>query len=991
MTHVRGASRGLLFAIFTLSGFSGLIYESIWSHYLKLFLGHAAYAQTLVLTVFMGGMALGAWLAARISPRLRNLLLAYALVEAITGAIALAFHALYLAGTGITFEVLIPALDTPAAINAAKWAVAALLILPQSVLLGSTFPLISGGIVRRFPHRPGATLAMLYFTNSLGAALGVLASGFYLIGKVGLPGTVMIAGALNIALAAVVWLLRGSEPAPTAVRESALTQDDAQLARRILVAAFLSGMAAFAYEIAWIRMLSMVLGSSTHAFELMLSAFILGLAFGGLWIRRRIDSLAQPLATLAAMFALMAILAICTLPAYGYTFDVIGTAVRTFPPTDAGYRNFNLVSHAVAAVVMIPTTFVAGMTLPIMTSVLLRRADERAIGRVYASNTVGAIAGVLLAVHGLMPTVGLKGVVLTGALLQLAIAVLFALRQPPAPQLVRARATLAIGLGLLLLVSLFLKLDPMQMASGVYRRGQARLPAGARVLFLGDGKTATISLAEQDGIVTIATNGKPDATVRMDRPGDPTPDEITMAMAAAVPLAMHPAPRQVANIGIGSGLTSNLVLAWPQVDRLDSIEIEPAMARAAHRGFDARVRRLFEDPRSHIHFEDAKTFFSAAKRRYDVIISEPSNPWVSGVATLFSGEFYAQIVRHLKPDGLLVQWIQIYETDLSVVASIMKALAPHFDDFAVYSTDDANILIVARPRGALPTLDNDLFAVPAMAAELGQVGLQSMGDVEIRRIGNRRMLGALFAAMPVPANSDFYPFVDLTAPRMRFLNRDALDLVRLSLLPVPLAEIYGQPLGHPASPSQISARYFTRHQKAIEARSIVSAVVARDSGQAPAGAREAVAAAAATACRDPAARAAWLEGVHTLSSRTTPFLTIADRAPMWMAVRESGCSAALSPAENSWLALLEASARGDARAIAAEGERLFTAALPDLNGNQVLEALITTVAAQSAIGKHEDARGLLGAYLPVLGKAGEYSLALRLVESQELATGLRAR
>src|SRR5688572_5354876 len=109
MTGSRGASRGLMFAIFTLSGFSGLIYESIWSHYLKLFLGHAAYAQTLVLTVFMGGMALGAWLAARMSPRLRNLLLAYAVVEAITGAIALAFHPLYLAGTGITFELLIPA------------------------------------------------------------------------------------------------------------------------------------------------------------------------------------------------------------------------------------------------------------------------------------------------------------------------------------------------------------------------------------------------------------------------------------------------------------------------------------------------------------------------------------------------------------------------------------------------------------------------------------------------------------------------------------------------------------------------------------------------------------------------------------------------------------------------------------------------------------------------------------------------------------------
>src|SRR5262249_28025073 len=161
-------------------------------------------------------------------------------------------------------------------------------------------------------------------------------------------------------------------------------------ARRILVAAFLSGVAAFVYEIAWIRMLSLVLGSSTHAFELMLSAFILGLAFGGLWIRRRIDALAQPLIFLATMFAVMAVVATLTRPAYGYTFDVVGAAMRSLPRTDSGYTYFNLLSHGIAAFIMIPTTFIAGMTLPVMTHVLLKQADERAIGRVYASNTVGA-------------------------------------------------------------------------------------------------------------------------------------------------------------------------------------------------------------------------------------------------------------------------------------------------------------------------------------------------------------------------------------------------------------------------------------------------------------------------------------------------------------------------------------------------------------------------------------------------------------------------
>src|SRR4051812_1231678 len=148
--------RPLLIALFAASGFAGLIYESIWSHYLKLFLGHAAYAQTLVLTVFMGGMAAGAWLAARYSPRLTNLLLAYAVVEIATGAIALAFHPIYLGVVSFTFDSVIPSLDAPLAINFTKWLIAALLILPQSLLLGATFPLISGGVVRRFPQAPGA-------------------------------------------------------------------------------------------------------------------------------------------------------------------------------------------------------------------------------------------------------------------------------------------------------------------------------------------------------------------------------------------------------------------------------------------------------------------------------------------------------------------------------------------------------------------------------------------------------------------------------------------------------------------------------------------------------------------------------------------------------------------------------------------------------------------------------------------------------------------
>jgi len=225
--------RRFLLAVFVVSGFTGLIYESIWSHYLKLFLGHAAYAQTLVLAIFMGGMALGSWTVAHYSSRLRHLLWAYVLVEGVIGIFGIFFHPTFVAASNFSFVSVIPALPAGFLIHAYKWSLAALLIFPQSVLLGMTFPLISGGLIRRWPDRPGETLATLYFTNSLGAAIGVLISGFVLIKAVGLPGTILTAGLVNIALALVIWaIVRGqTEPAAASSTASAALSGKDQLNR----------------------------------------------------------------------------------------------------------------------------------------------------------------------------------------------------------------------------------------------------------------------------------------------------------------------------------------------------------------------------------------------------------------------------------------------------------------------------------------------------------------------------------------------------------------------------------------------------------------------------------------------------------------------------------------------------------------------------------------------------------------------------------------
>src|SRR3954469_13452782 len=197
----------LLYAIFLLSGAAGLIYESIWTRYLGLFVGHSAYAQVIVLVIFLGGMSIGSYLVGRRTMTIARPLVWYAVVELLVGAIGLLFHSAFVGATAVAYDSVFPALGHGTLQMLTKWAIAALLILPQSILLGMTFPLMSAGVVRRMPERSGRALSMLYFTNSAGAAVGVLIAGFWLVDRFGLPGTLTVAAMVNLVVALAVMAL----------------------------------------------------------------------------------------------------------------------------------------------------------------------------------------------------------------------------------------------------------------------------------------------------------------------------------------------------------------------------------------------------------------------------------------------------------------------------------------------------------------------------------------------------------------------------------------------------------------------------------------------------------------------------------------------------------------------------------------------------------------------------------------------------------------
>lgn len=893
--------RNLLFLLFFVSGFSGLIYESLWSHYLKLFLGHAAYAQSLVLMIFMGGMALGAALVGRYSLRARNLLAAYALMEIGIGILAFAFHPAFVRLVDLSFLHVIPALGSAMAIEAYKWLLALLLLLPPSILLGTTFPLMSGAILRRFPGADGRHLATLYFSNSLGAAAGVLAASFLLIGALGLPGTLTLAGGINLLVGACAWYVsRLPERHAQAARPESAPADR-RLLTLLLAAAFVTGAASFIYEVVWIRMLSLVLGSTFHAFELMLSAFITGLALGSLAIRRYMDRIADPLKFGALVQLGMGVLAVATLPVYAQAFTWMAGLVHTLPRDPQGYLLFNLASHAIAFAVMLPATFLAGMTLPLFTHALIRNGHgEGSIGRIYAANTLGAIAGVLFTVHVAMPVLGLKLALASGAVLDILLGLLI-LRFTPLPAVARlaALAVLLVPVAMVRLVDL----GGAMLGSGVYRTGTAEIP-DAVPIFYRDGKTASINVSRIDSTLVIRTNGKPDAAIQMDPRRPASSDEITMVMAAAVPLAIRPDARRVANIGFGSGLTTHTLLADPALEEVATIEIERAMVEGAQ-AFLPRVARAYQDPRSRIYIDDAKSWFAQQDRTFDIIVSEPSNPWVSGVSSLFSDEFYRRVRDYLDDRGLLVQWLNLYEFNTELSASVMTALRQHFSDYAVYLTDDSNMLIVAMKQGSLPPLSEEIFRLGGMRAELQRVGIVSMDDLALRRLGSASTLDPMLAMLQVPRNSDYAPYVELNAPRARFLREQAVEFPLLGVDALPMIEMLEAPKAAWQA-QRLAPVTSLRYRKVSEALAIRDALLGQTVDAAVAG----KVAAWRAQLQDCAAPERGQAALQAVAETTLAFLDREAAQAMWAQSGWMGCAA-----RSDRLSLYRAVAKRDAPAM----------------------------------------------------------------------------
>lgn len=791
----------VLYALFFVSGLAGLVYETIWSRYLGLFVGHGAYAQVIVLTVFLGGLSVGSLLAGRRSERVRQPLLWYAAAELAVGLFGLAFHDLFRVVTETARASLFPVLAGSVAFLPVKWAIAAALVFPPAVVLGTTFPFMSAAVLRLDPEEPGRTLAVLYFVNSLGASVGALLAGFLLVAWVGLPGAILTAAVLDVLVALGAWGVwkritgateQGPEPVTYRPRErgegaSRAERADRTLWRLLLAVSFGTAAASFVYEIAWIRMLSLVLGAATHSFELMLSAFILGLALGSFWIRRRADRFDRPVQALGWLQWLMGSAAVATLPVYmasfGWTAEILGVLQRN----DGAYHLFNAARYGLALAVMLPATFFAGTTLPLITRTLLTSDQgERAVGWVYGVNTLGSIVGVALASLVLMPLIGLKPLLLVGSALDMALGVLLLTWDARGAKRLPRRAVAALGAGviLVLLAGLGTRFDRAVLNSGVFRNG--RVSDQGKILYYQDGRTSTVAVTRGPRGLALSTNGKVDATIShrwlaavdsaVPEPRPLQMDEPTQVLLALVTLAHRPDARRGAVIGQGSGLSSHFLLGSPRLEELVTIEIEPAMIEGSRQFYPAN-RRVFDDPRSRFALDDAKSYLAGGRRAFDLVMSEPSNPWVSGVSSLFTSEFYATVRRHLAPGGVFGQWIQLYEIDDQLLLSILAAVHRVFPWYRIFMINSVDMLVVAGTGPDAPEPDWGVFDLPAVEDDLKLTHPFHPRLLEQLRFLDRRALDPLLDGWAQP-NSDYFPVLDLGAERTRFLGRRAEGFIR---------------------------------------------------------------------------------------------------------------------------------------------------------------------------------------------------------------------
>jgi len=773
---------------FFTSGVAGLLYEVVWSKQLSYLLGNSTHAVATVVAAFLGGLALGArFLGTPLASR-GNGARVYAALEIGIGVLGLVSLPVLRGLDPLVGELYRALGGESAGFAVARFALLFALLLPPAALMGATLPVL----VAHFEHDlVGPALARLYALNTFGAVAGSFAGGFALMPRLGLSGTLAFAAALNLAVALLAWsaartrapaVAARSPAAPSAISPPAARKPSgpgravapaataaglpggARLSLALLFA--LSGLGALAFQIAWVRLFSLVFGSSVYSFAAVLGVYLFGLALGSALIARVMQG-GVSLGGFARLQLALAVVAALVLHAFArlpqWVYDLGERSGPRWGSLFAGEVGL------VAGLLLVPCALL-GAVFPVAARLLQRGDGGHAAGFAYAVNTAGTIAGSLAAGFFAVPKWGVQGTHLAALLLSLgiglaAIVVARAMGRSAGRDLVWAGAATA---AVVALATTAPRWDPSLMSIGVYRPVAASMLGRAaqgtpdpvrqasrqeRVLFYRDGVNGSVLVAtDTEGRERwLKVGGKVDAS---------TEDMETQVLLGLIPAALADSGTRTLVIGLGSGFTLASALA-AGAGATDVVEIEPAVVEAS-RFFHGIGEDPLDDPRVHLVLGDARTHLAHGGGRYGLVISEPSNPWIAGVNNLFTVDFYRRVRSRLEPGGVFCQWIQLYELSPETFTSMIASFLDVFTEgqvFSVWRASDVLLVAVPDPRRlALERLES-----PAARRMLERARIRTPAEVAghyADRLGSLRAI-----ARGAPLNLDDRPIVEYRAPR----------------------------------------------------------------------------------------------------------------------------------------------------------------------------------------------------------------------------------
>jgi spermidine synthase len=662
-----------LLLLFVGSGCAALIYEVVWFQLLQLSIGSSAISLGVLLGIYMGGMCLGSLLAPRWLSPLHHPLKVYAALEIGIGI----FGILVLFAVPALGKVYTLIAGTGQASVYLRAIVAAVCLLPPTLLMGATLPAI-GRWVSATP-RGVSWLGFFYGGNIAGAVAGSVLAGYFLLRVYNMPTATAVAVGINFIVAALA-LAVAARTSRTVLPETAdhsLAPVTAEGARLVYVVIGLSGLTALGAQVIWTRQLSLLFGGTTYTFSLILAVFLLGLGLGssiGAWLARNLRSprLALGWAQLGLCFAL----------AWGAYTTAVSLPLWPINPSLSDSPSFNVQLDLMRAMyVILPGAVLWGVSFPLALAGVAGKGQDtgRLVGGVYAANTVGAIVGALITALVLVGTIGTQDAqrVLIAVAAVAGLTLIIAGR--PAATRRPAWSAAVAGVAIVAVILLVRGVPPLPGMLVAYGRYAATWVGQSEVIYAGEGVTASVAVTRMpNGVLNYHNAGKVQAS------SEPQ-DMRLQRMLGHITTLVSDSPDKVLVIGCGAGVTAGAVSIDPRVSSLTIAEIEPLVPRVVSEYFYEHNFDVVNNPKTHIHLDDARHFLLTTDEKFDAITSDPLDPWVKGAATLYTREFFDVVKAHLNPGGIVTLFVQLYETSEDAVKSEVATFLEAFPNGAVFA------------------------------------------------------------------------------------------------------------------------------------------------------------------------------------------------------------------------------------------------------------------------------------------------------------------